>query len=139
MSGKPRWLASSLTSNPFLACLLHIEPVTSYVAVAIAAVRRQQQQHTTLTVRKHPRTYNLHTITMPRALILIADGSEEIEFVTPYDSKELTILSHRSHVELTPSSPDSCWHRDPVRRGQPQERQLRNASSSVVLVSSTGD
>jgi len=24
---------------------------------------------------------------MPKALILVADGSEEIEFVTPYDGK----------------------------------------------------
>jgi hypothetical protein len=26
-------------------------------------------------------------LTMPKALILVADGSEEIEFVTPYDGE----------------------------------------------------
>lgn len=28
---------------------------------------------------------NLGFLEMPKALILVADGSEEIEFVTPYD------------------------------------------------------
>ncbi|CAN9168148.1 unnamed protein product [Alternaria alternata] len=28
---------------------------------------------------------------MPRALILVADGSEEIEFVTPYDAVALSL------------------------------------------------
>jgi protein DJ-1 len=30
---------------------------------------------------------------MPKALILVADGSEEIEFVTPYDGMYLTQVS----------------------------------------------
>jgi putative intracellular protease/amidase len=29
---------------------------------------------------------------MPKALILVADGSEEIEFVTPYDGKSLRAI-----------------------------------------------
>ena len=33
---------------------------------------------------------------MPKALILIADGSEEIEFVTPYDGTFNKVSSHHT-------------------------------------------
>jgi protein DJ-1 len=33
---------------------------------------------------------------MPKALILVADGSEEIEFVTPYDGKSPTAYKPHS-------------------------------------------
>jgi hypothetical protein len=39
---------------------------------------------------------------MPKALILVADGSEEIEFVTPYDGK-LKLISD-IHIDLAPAS-----------------------------------
>jgi hypothetical protein len=32
---------------------------------------------------------------MPKALILLADGSEEIEFVTPYDGEQYDNVSIR--------------------------------------------
>lgn len=50
---------------------------------------------------------------MPTALILVADGSEEIEFVTPYDGKKLP-SHHYDHGELTQPSSDSRWVRAPV-------------------------
>ncbi len=46
-----------------------------------------------LTTRK-----KISKLTMPKALILIADGSEEIEFVTPYDGKSLTGLIRRARI-----------------------------------------
>lgn len=39
---------------------------------------------------------------MPKALILVADGSEEIEFVTPYDGKLMLISG--IHIDVTPVS-----------------------------------
>jgi hypothetical protein len=36
---------------------------------------------------------------MPKALILIADGSEEIEFVTPYDGKLYYSKTRSSAIE----------------------------------------
>jgi putative intracellular protease/amidase len=35
---------------------------------------------------------------MPKALILVADGSEEIEFVTPYDGEHQTAI-HNHHAQ----------------------------------------
>jgi hypothetical protein len=37
---------------------------------------------------------------MPKALILVADGSEEIEFVTPYDGKVVPV--YYVHINLPP-------------------------------------
>jgi protein DJ-1 len=37
---------------------------------------------------------------MPKALILVADGSEEIEFVTPYDGKRYHSNPHFYHLNL---------------------------------------
>ena len=35
---------------------------------------------------------------MPKALILVADGSEEIEFVTPYDGEHKTTATQPSRT-----------------------------------------
>jgi hypothetical protein len=57
---------------------------------------------------------------MPRALILVADGSEEIEFVTPYDGKYLLpcngMLSQQSPPILTyiQSSPEPASKSNPL-------------------------
>ena len=37
---------------------------------------------------------------MPKALILVADGSEEIEFVTPYDGKTFPRSFYRAAILL---------------------------------------
>ena len=35
---------------------------------------------------------------MPKALILVADGSEEIEFVTPYDGiSQVSVIKNTNH------------------------------------------
>jgi hypothetical protein len=38
---------------------------------------------------------------MPKALILVADGSEEIEFVTPYDGEWSNLIRNDYLISLT--------------------------------------
>jgi protein DJ-1 len=67
---------------------------------------------------------------MPKALILVADGSEEIEFVTPYDGKPYHVnyhhhsLMHYSHTSHIYSS-HTCRLRSHFRGRESQQRKLR--------------
>lgn len=61
---------------------------------------------------------------MPKALILIADGSEEIEFVTPYDGMSPEHLTCKSKVFILINfafSTHSSGLRNPIRRRRSQK------------------
>ena len=67
---------------------------------------------------------------MPTALILIADGTEEIEFVTPYDGtpylplpliQALKLRTAYSNISKPSFSPHSRWCRGQIGRRESQE------------------
>ncbi|KAL7773724.1 hypothetical protein CFE70_003691 [Pyrenophora teres f. teres 0-1] len=54
-------------------------------------------------------THDMMINKMPKALILVADGSEEIEFVTPYDVATNASLSMSRNVRIVPDHSNLSW------------------------------